>query len=201
MDRIDVIEGTLAKAFGCLGGYIAGSANLIDAVRSYAPSFIFTTALPPAICAAATAAIRHLKASDWQRERHQERAARVKMVLSAAGLPVLLSNSHIVPVIVGDAERCKLASDLLLRHHGIYIQPINYPTVPKGTERLRITPTPCHDDGLIDALAEALVDVWNRLDLPLMKGTQGRTDHEVRRFGRRLSIPTAEETKRALTAL
>ena len=168
MHRIDVIEGTLAKAFGCLGGYISGSANLIDAVRSYAPGFIFTTALPPAICAAATAAIRHLKASDGERQRHQERAARVKAALNAAALPVLMSDSHIVPVMVGDAEKCKLASDLLLKDHGIYIQPINYPTVPVGTERLRITPTPCHDDGLIDALAEALVDVWRRLELPLM---------------------------------
>jgi 5-aminolevulinate synthase len=168
MHRIDVIEGTLAKAFGCLGGYISGSANLIDAVRSYAPGFIFTTALPPAICAAATAAIRHLKASDGERLRHQERARRVKAVLNAAALPVLMNDSHIVPVMVGDAERCKLASDLLLKDHGIYIQPINYPTVPIGTERLRITPTPCHEDGLIAALAEALVDVWRRLELPLM---------------------------------
>ena len=167
MDRIDVIEGTLAKAFGCLGGYIAGSAPLIDAVRSYAPGFIFTTALPPAICAAATAAIRHLKASQWERERHQHRAARVKSVLSAAALPIILSDTHIVPVVVGDPERCKAASDLLLSDHRIYIQPINYPTVPKGTERLRITPTPCHDDVMIDQLAEALLDVWDRLELPL----------------------------------
>jgi len=166
MHRIDVIEGTLAKAFGCLGGYISGSANLIDAVRSYAPGFIFTTALPPAVCAAATAAIRHLKASHWERERHQERAARVKAVLSAAALPVLLNDTHIVPVMVGDAEKCKMASDLLLTKYGIYIQPINYPTVPKGTERLRITPTPYHEDRLVDALAEALIDVWERLDLP-----------------------------------
>jgi 5-aminolevulinate synthase len=168
MHRIDVIEGTLAKAFGCLGGYISGSANLIDAVRSYAPGFIFTTALPPAICAAATAAIRHLKASDGERLRHQERARRVKAVLNAAALPVLMNDSHIVPVMVGDAEKCKLASDLLLKDHGIYIQPINYPTVPIGAERLRITPTPCHEDGLIVALAEALGDVWRRLELPLM---------------------------------
>jgi 5-aminolevulinate synthase len=167
MERIDVIEGTLAKAFGCLGGYISGSANLIDAVRSYAPGFIFTTALPPAVCAAATAAIRHLKASHWERQRHQERAARVKAVLSAAALPVLLSETHIVPLMVGDPEKCKMASDLLLTQHGIYIQPINYPTVPRGTERLRITPTPYHEDRLVDALAEALVDVWRQLDLPL----------------------------------
>jgi 5-aminolevulinate synthase len=167
MERIDVIEGTLAKAFGCLGGYISGSANLIDAVRSYAPGFIFTTALPPAVCAAATAAIRHLKASHWERQRHQERAARVKAVLSAAALPVLLSDTHIVPLMVGDPEKCKMASDLLLTQHGIYIQPINYPTVPKGTERLRITPTPYHEDRLVDALAAALIDVWRQLELPL----------------------------------
>jgi 5-aminolevulinate synthase len=166
MDRIDVIEGTLAKAFGCLGGYIAASSTLIDAVRSYAPGFIFTTALPPSVCAAATAAIRHLKSSNWERERHQDRAARTRAVLAAAALPVMISTTHIVPVFVGDPELCKRASDLLLAEHGIYIQPINYPTVPKGTERLRITPSPYHDDSLIDALAEALVDVWQRLGLP-----------------------------------
>jgi 5-aminolevulinate synthase len=164
--RIDVIEGTLAKAYGCLGGYIAGSSALIDTVRSYAPGFIFTTALPPAVCAAATAAIRHLKTSQWERDRHQERAARTKAVLAAAALPVMTSPTHIVPVFVGDPERCKEASDRLLAAHGIYIQPINFPTVPKGAERLRITPSPHHDDGLIDALAEALVDVWQKLGLP-----------------------------------
>jgi 5-aminolevulinate synthase len=167
LHRIDVVEGTLAKAFGCLGGYIAGSADVIDAVRSYAPGFIFTTALPPAVCAAATAAIRHLKTSQWERDRHQERAAQVKSVFNAAGLPVMPSETHIVPVMVGDPEKCKEASDLLLAEHGIYIQPINYPTVPRGTERLRITPMPYHDDKLIDTLAEALVDVWGRLELPL----------------------------------
>ena len=166
VDRIDVIEGTLAKAFGCLGGYIAGSSALIDTVRSYAPGFIFTTALPPSVSAAATAAIRHLKTSQWERDRHQDRAARTKAVLAAAALPVMTSPTHIVPVFVGDPERCKEASDLLLSDHGIYIQPINYPTVPKGAERLRITPSPYHDDLLIDALAEALVDVWQKLGLP-----------------------------------
>jgi 5-aminolevulinate synthase len=167
MHRIDILEGTLAKAFGCLGGYIAASADIIDAVRSYAPGFIFTTALPPAICSAATAAIRHLKTSTWERERHQDRAARVKAILTAAGLPVMSSETHIVPVFVGDPELCKQASDMLLEDHGIYIQPINYPTVAKGTERLRITPSPYHEDGLIDQLAEALLQVWERLALPL----------------------------------
>jgi len=166
MHRIDVIEGTLAKAFGCLGGYIAANANVVDAVRSYAPGFIFTTALPPAVCAAATAAVRYLKTSSWERERQQERAARVKAVLSAAALPIMLSDTHIVPVVVGDPEKCKAATDLLLTKYGIYIQPINYPTVPRGTERLRITATPYHDDVLIDQLAEALTDVWRRVALP-----------------------------------
>jgi 5-aminolevulinate synthase len=169
MHRVDVIEGTLAKAFGCLGGYIAASANLIDAVRSYAHGFIFTTALPPAVCAAVTAAIRHLRTSQWERDRHQERVARTKAVLEAAGIPVMQSGTHIVPVIVGESEKCKDATDLLLEEHGIYIQPINYPTVPRGTERLRITPSPYHEDALIDALAEALVDVWGRLGLPLKR--------------------------------
>jgi 5-aminolevulinate synthase len=167
MQCIDVIEGTLAKAFGCLGGYVAASANLVDAVRSYAPGFIFTTALPPAICAAATAAIRHLKSSQSERTRQQECAAHVKSALTAAGLPIMLSETHIVPVMVGDPEKCKRASDLLLHEHGIYLQPINYPTVPRGTERLRITATPYHDDVLIDQLAEALTDVWRRVALPL----------------------------------
>src|SRR6476619_6945573 len=165
MHRIDVIEGTLAKAFGCLGGYIAAGAQAIDAVRSYAPGFIFTTALPPAICAAATAAIRHLKSSQSERTRQQECAARVKSALTAVGLPIMLSETHIVPVMVGDPEKYKRASDLLLYENGIYLQPINYPTVPRGTERLRITATPYHDDVLIDQLAEALTDVWRRVAL------------------------------------
>jgi 5-aminolevulinate synthase len=170
LDRIDVLEGTLAKAFGCIGGYIAGSSVLIDAVRSHASGFIFTTALPPGVCAAATAAIRHLKTSSAERERHQEQAARLKSVLNAAALPVMPSDTHIVPILVGDAEKCKAASDLLLTEHRIYIQPINYPTVARGMERLRITPTPHHNNRLIDALAEALVDVWERLDLTFNEG-------------------------------
>lgn len=163
--RIDIIEGTLAKAFGCLGGYIAGKSCVIDAVRSYSPGFIFTTALPPAICAAATAAIKHLKSSTSERRLHQENAALVKSALLAKGLPVLHSTTHIVPVIVGDADRCKKASDLLLMDHGIYIQPINYPTVAKGSERLRITPSPVHDRALIAELAVSLRAVWDHLDL------------------------------------
>jgi len=166
-DRMDVIEGTLAKAFGTLGGYIAGTRSVIDAVRSYAPGFIFTTALPPSIAAAATASIRHLKASQVERDLQQRQAALTKAVLSGAGLPVMPSETHIVPVLVGDPELCKLASDRLLGVHGIYIQPINYPTVPRGTERLRITPTPFHSDALIDGLKEALLETWTALGIPL----------------------------------
>ena len=166
-DRIDVIEGTLAKAFGTLGGYITGSRAVIDAVRSYAPGFIFTTALPPAIAAAATASIRHLKRSQAERDAQQRQAARAKDVLSAAGLPVMPSQTHIVPVLVGDPELCKMASDRLLGVHGIYIQPINYPTVPRGTERLRITPTPLHSDELLDGLKEALLETWTALGIPM----------------------------------
>ena len=167
MHRIDILEGTLAKAYGCLGGYIAASKDIVDAVRSYAPGFIFTTALPPAICSAATAAIKHLKSSSWERDRHQDRAARLKSVLTSAGIPVMSTDTHIVPVFVGDAELCKKASDLLLEDHGIYIQPINYPTVARGEERLRITPSPYHDDVLIDHLAESLLQVWDQLGMPL----------------------------------
>jgi len=167
MERVDVIEGTLAKAFGGLGGYITGSAALIDAVRSYASGFIFTTALPPPVCAAATAAIRHLKTSNFERQQHQERVARVKAIFDAVGLPMMPNETHIVPLLVGNPDKCKIASDLLLEEHGIYVQPINYPTVPKGTERLRITPSPYHDDTMINALADALMGVWQRLELPL----------------------------------
>ncbi len=166
MDRIDVIEGTLAKGFGTLGGYIAASRDIIDAVRSYAPSFIFTTALPPSVAAAAHAAVRHLRTSDVERAAQQRQVAATKAALQAANLPVMDNPSHIVPVIVGDAELCKAATDLLLERHGIYIQPINYPTVARGTERLRITPTPFHTDAHIAALVESMRVVWRSLRLP-----------------------------------
>ena len=167
MARIDLIEGTLAKAFGTLGGYIAGRSAVVDAVRSHAPGFIFTTALPPAVAAAATASIAHLKTSDTERAGQRAAVAATKAALREAGLPVLATETHIVPVMVGDPEKCKQASDLLLDRHGIYIQPINYPTVPRGTERLRITPTPAHDVRLIRQLADAMVLVWRELGLAL----------------------------------
>lgn len=166
MDRVDIIQGTLAKAFGVVGGYIATSADICDTVRSYGQGFIFSSALPPAIAAAAQASVRTVRTTPALRTRHQERAARVKARLAALGLPVMASPSHIVPVLVGDPVKCKQATDILLAEHGIYIQPINYPTVARGTERLRITPSPVHSDAQIEALAVALDAVWSRLGLP-----------------------------------
>ena len=165
MDRLTVIEGTLGKAFGVMGGYIAASANLVDFVRSFASGFIFSTALPPAVAAGAAASIRHLKQSSAERELQQERVAQVRRKLDLMGIPHLDNPSHIIPVMVGDAKKAKMISDWLMENHGIYVQPINYPTVPVGTERLRITPSPVHSDDDIEQLVKALSDIWGQCAL------------------------------------
>ncbi|HUX78185.1 MAG TPA: 5-aminolevulinate synthase [Alphaproteobacteria bacterium] len=161
--RLSIIEGTLGKAFGVVGGYIASSTDLIDFVRSFAPGFIFTTAMPPAVAAGALASIRHLKVSQMERQCHQETVEKVKKRLVQAGIPFMPTSSHIIPILVGNAYQCKLASDQLLNVHNVYVQPINYPTVPRGTERLRITPSPVHTDHMIDDLIDALESVWDNL--------------------------------------
>lgn len=165
MDRITVIEGTLGKAFGVMGGYIAASKDLCDYVRTFASGFIFTTALPPAIAAGACASIQHLKESRHERDTHKERVEKVRGALDRMGIPHLPNPSHIIPVMVGDAHKCKFISDWLMDNHGIYVQPINYPTVPRGTERLRITPSPVHSDGDIDRLISALSEIWSQCEL------------------------------------
>ncbi len=165
MNRLTVIEGTLGKAFGVMGGYIAASAELCDFVRSFASGFIFTTALPPAVAAGACASVKHLKASTEERAAHQDRVAEVRRRLDAIGIPHIDNPSHIIPVMVGDPLKCKFLSDVLLKEHGIYIQPINYPTVPKGTERLRITPSPVHSMDDIERLVSALELLWSQCEL------------------------------------
>ena len=163
--RIDLIEGTLGKAYGVVGGYITGSATMCDFIRSFASGFIFTTALPPAVAAAAAASIRHLKTSDTERLAQRDRVAQLRAKLDAAGIPHLQNESHIIPVMIGDPVKCRQISDILMNDWGIYVQPINYPTVPKGTERLRITPGPLHSDADIDALVTALGSLWQRCAL------------------------------------
>ncbi|MBI2260761.1 MAG: 5-aminolevulinate synthase [Caulobacterales bacterium] len=165
LDGIDIVECTLGKAIGVMGGYIAADAVIVDAVRSWAAGFIFTTSLPPALTAGALASVRHLKAHPELREAHQERAATLKARFAAAGIPVLPSVSHIVPVHVGDPVHCKMISDMLLEEHGVYVQPINYPTVPKGAERLRFTPSPNHTDAMMDDLVAAMDKLWTRCNV------------------------------------
>jgi len=170
MDGIDIVEGTLGKAFGVMGGYIAADAVIVDAIRSYASGFIFTTSLPPALTAGAAASVRWLKEHNEIREAHQERAATLKAMMREAGLPVMDSASHIVPVLVGDPVHCKMVSDMLLTDHGIYVQPINYPTVPRGTERLRFTPTPFHTDTMMRDLVSAMENLWARCNIARLGG-------------------------------
>ena len=165
--RIDVIEGTLGKAFGVMGGYIAADSRIIDVIRSYAPGFIFTTSLSPVLVAGVLASVRHLKASSVEREAQQANAAMLKAMLREAGLPVMLSTTHIVPLMVGDPVKAKKISDVLLAEYGVYVQPINYPTVPRGTERLRFTPGPAHTEAMMRDLTKALVENWARLELQL----------------------------------
>lgn len=165
LDRIDIINGTLGKAFGLMGGYVAADAKIIDAIRSYASGFIFTTALAPVLAAGAVASIQYVKRHNELRIKHQERATRLKTLLREAGLPVMDSVSHVVPLLVGDPVACKAVSDALLEEHGVYVQPINYPTVPKGTERLRLTPSPLHDDVLMEKFIVSLKEVWVRFDI------------------------------------
>jgi len=165
MDRLTVIEGTLGKALGVMGGYITGSKTIVDFVRSFASGFIFTTALPPALAAGATASVKYLKANELERKRHKQVVAKVRAALEAKGIPHMANPSHIVPVMVGNAAKCKWISDILMEQHGVYVQPINYPTVPVGTERLRITPTPLHSDADIEHLAGALCELWSQCAL------------------------------------
>jgi len=163
--RVSLIEGTLGKAFGVVGGYVTGSAPMVDFIRSFASGFIFTTALPPAVAAAATASIRHLKASAMERAKQRRQVARLRAKLDAQGIPHMANDSHIIPVMIGDPVKCRMISDILMENFGIYVQPINYPTVPKGTERLRITPSPLHSDADIDRLVSALGTLWTQCAL------------------------------------
>ncbi len=166
-DRVTIIEGTLGKAFGVMGGYIAADQNIIDVIRSYAPGFIFTTSLSPVLVAGVLAAVRHLKASSVERDAQQANAAMLKKLFADAGLPVMLSDTHIVPLMVGDPVKAKKVSDILLAEYGVYVQPINYPTVPRGTERLRFTPGPQHHEGMMRDLTAALVEIWGRMEMPV----------------------------------
>lgn len=166
-DRVTIIEGTLGKAFGVMGGYIAADKNIIDVIRSYAPGFIFTTSLSPVLVAGVLAAVRHLKGSSVERDAQQANAAMLKKLFADAGLPVMMSNTHIVPLMVGDPVKAKKISDILLAEYGVYVQPINYPTVPRGTERLRFTPGPQHDEAMMRNLTAALLEIWGRMEMPV----------------------------------
>lgn len=200
--RISFISGTLAKAYGVFGGYVAASSLLIDTIRSFAPGFIFTSSIPPPVAAAAAASVAYLKRSSKERKMQQVRARRLKAAFKAAGLPVMESTSHIVPVLVGDPRLCKAASDLLMTRHKLYVQPINFPTVPRGTERLRFTPSPSHSDEMMDELVSALVSVWHELGIPTDFSALPPQPVPVYKAppGTQVHVPTPAEIQRALDA-
>jgi len=199
MHRLDIISGTLAKAYGVYGGYVAASKHIIDGIRSFAPGFIFTTALPPSVTSGALASVRHLKTSNVERTLHQQKASELKRLLLEAGLPVLDSKTHIVPLIIGDAALCKKMSDRLLEKYSIYVQPINYPTVPVGTERFRLTPSPVHSPDMMRFLVKSLRQLWKEFDLEVIPGREPVVLHTKRKVKAEKRVP--EELENVSTGI